>query len=161
MDLTSKSTTWIWAFKSGNPIQSASTSTSLDQHDFMDSFQFDLTAAKGGNSLNPFLTATPIPASGSQNSGSSNKANEIKNFKRARTAHATVMALAFVLFFPLGAISIRIFSFQGIVWVHAGIQLFAYMMAIAGLGLGIFIAQKPERKVRSPLIPNNPHLQAY
>lgn len=151
MDLTSKSTTWIWAFKSGDPIKSTSLSTSLDQHDLMDSFQFDLTVARGGNSLNPFLTATPAalaPAPGSSDSGESNIADELRKFRRARKAHAILMSLAFVSLFPFGAIIIRCLSFPGLVWVHAATQLFAYAMAIAGLGLGIFIALKPERKVR-------------
>ena len=34
----------------------------------------------------------------------------------------------------------RLLSFPGLVWVHGGIQLFAYMCVIAGAGLGIWYA---------------------
>lgn len=128
----------------------------------MDSFQFDLAAAKGGNSLNPFLTAAPTITPGSKDSGASDIADVIRKFKRARKAHAIVMSLAFVLLFPMGAIVIRIFSFDGLIWVHAGMQLVAYMMAIAGLGLGIHIALKPERQVRPHFLPQKqPCSQAH
>lgn len=70
-------------------------------------------------------------------------------------AHGVIMGLAFALVFPLGSILIRIFSFPGLLWVHAGTQLFAYVLSIVGLGLGIYIALKPERGVRlfSPVRP--------
>ena len=57
------------------------------------------------------------------------------------------MSLAFVIVYPLGAILIRLFSFSGLIWVHAATQIFAYMMAVTGLGLGVYIALKPERQV--------------
>ena len=34
---------------------------------------------------------------------------------------------------------IRVFSFTGLVWVHAGIQLLAYTLGLIGMGLGIWI----------------------
>lgn len=148
MDLTSSSTTWIWAFKNGSPINADSTSTTLSQHDNMNSFTFNLVTARGGNSLNPFITADHAPTQPVANSGSSDQGIDRKKFNAARVAHASIMSLAFVLFFPVGAIVIRLFSFTGLVWVHAATQIFAYAMAIVGLGLGVYIALKPERQVR-------------
>ena len=145
MDLKSSSTTWIWAYKSGSPLDSDSKSESLDQHDFMASFQFDLAGATGGNSLNPFA-AQPKPVL-SDKGGSSDIENEIKLANRIRKAHGAIMSLAFVIVYPLGAILIRLFSFSGLIWVHAATQIFAYMMAVTGLGLGVYIALKPERQV--------------
>lgn len=55
------------------------------------------------------------------------------------------MGLAFALLFPSGAIMIRLFSFKGLVWVHAGTQMLAYALAIVGLGLGIYIAIWPSQ----------------
>ncbi|KAI9700763.1 MAG: hypothetical protein M1836_002132 [Candelina mexicana] len=55
-------------------------------------------------------------------------------------AHGLIMALAFTVFFPLGAIIIRLFSFKGLLWIHAGWQVFAYVLALAGLSLGVWIA---------------------
>ena len=58
--------------------------------------------------------------------------------------HGTVMGFAFAFLFPLGAILIRVASFPGLIWVHAAIQSLAYALALAGLGLGIYIAVYPE-----------------
>ena len=55
------------------------------------------------------------------------------------------MGLAFALLFPSGAIVVRLFSFKGLVWVHAGAQMLAYALAIAGLGLGIYISIWPSQ----------------
>ena len=163
MDLTSKNTKWIWAFKNGDPIKSDSNSlTTLSQHDSFGKVNFDLSVAAGGNSLNPFATQTT--ASGTTSSGSSptstaasgsgdvgavsvDDGSELKNRNKAMIAHGVVMGLAFAFVFPLGSILIRIFSFPGLLWVHAGTQLFAYLLSIVGLGLGIYIALKPERGV--------------
>jgi len=41
----------------------------------------------------------------------------------------------------------RTASFRGLVWVHAGIQLFAYILALAGFGLGVYIAIYPDSQV--------------
>ena len=62
--------------------------------------------------------------------------------------HGTVMGFAFAFLFPLGAILIRVVSFRGLIWVHAAIQSLAYALALAGLGLGIYIAVYPESQVR-------------
>jgi len=55
------------------------------------------------------------------------------------------MGLTFALLFPSGALLIRMFSFNGLVWVHAGFQIFAYALAIVGLGLGVFISLWPSQ----------------
>ena len=61
--------------------------------------------------------------------------------------HGTIMGLAFAFLFPFGAIMIRAASFRGLVWVHAGIQIIAYLLALTGLGLGVYIAIYPHRQV--------------
>ncbi|KAJ4348955.1 hypothetical protein N0V95_005003 [Ascochyta clinopodiicola] len=59
-------------------------------------------------------------------------------------AHGVLASLAFVILFPAGAIAIRLASFPGIVWIHAGFQIFAYLVYIAALGLGAYIASEME-----------------
>jgi hypothetical protein len=59
---------------------------------------------------------------------------------RVRMAHAIISSLAFVIFFPLGAIGIRMLSFKNVVWVHAGWMMGAYILALAGIGMGIWQA---------------------
>ena len=55
------------------------------------------------------------------------------------------MGLAFALLFPSGALLIRLFSFKGLVWAHAGFQIFAYALTIVGLGLGVYVAVWPSQ----------------
>lgn len=55
-------------------------------------------------------------------------------------AHGVLASLAFVILFPAGAIAIRLASFPGIVWLHAAFQVFAYLVYIAGFGLGVYLA---------------------
>ena len=62
------------------------------------------------------------------------------------------MAAAFVLFMPLGVFLIRLTSFKGLIWVHAGIQMFAYAAALAAFGLGAWMAT-----VSGQWLPGNGH----
>jgi hypothetical protein len=49
-------------------------------------------------------------------------------------------ALAFVILFPAGAISIRLMSFPGLVWFHAAFQALAYLVYIVAFGMGVWLA---------------------
>jgi hypothetical protein len=40
--------------------------------------------------------------------------------------------------FPAGAVVMRLGSFKGLVWIHAGIQLFAWMVFVTAFGLGLY-----------------------
>ncbi|KAL1600529.1 hypothetical protein SLS60_006915 [Paraconiothyrium brasiliense] len=64
------------------------------------------------------------------------------NMKKMLIAHGTLAALAFVIFFPFGAIAIRLASFTGVVWFHAAFQAFAYLVYVAAFGLGVYIANE-------------------
>jgi hypothetical protein len=55
-------------------------------------------------------------------------------------AHGALASIAFVAIFPIGAILIRLTSFHGLLWTHASLQIFGYVVFIAAAGLGIFIA---------------------
>lgn len=66
-------------------------------------------------------------------------------------AHGTIMGFVFAFLLPVGAIIIRVASFRGLVWIHAGIQAFAYILALVGLGLGVYIAVYPDSQVRCPI----------
>lgn len=54
-------------------------------------------------------------------------------------AHGVLAALAFVLFFPVGSILIRLGSFRGVWLVHGIFQLFAYIVYIVAFGLGVWM----------------------
>jgi hypothetical protein len=55
-------------------------------------------------------------------------------------AHAVVAAVAFVLFFPMGAMIIRLLSFKGVVWLHAGWMITTYVIVLGAMGMGVWIA---------------------
>ncbi|KAI9786139.1 MAG: hypothetical protein M1839_007549 [Geoglossum umbratile] len=73
LDVSSSSSSWIWAVKSGSAIKSDNNKVKISQHDNSGTFSFDLTKATGGNSDNPFVgSSTPDPsATGSAASPSS------------------------------------------------------------------------------------------
>ncbi|KAF2107466.1 hypothetical protein BDV96DRAFT_653807 [Lophiotrema nucula] len=75
---------------------------------------------------------TPIGASG----------GNFTSQKKMLIAHGVLAALAFVIFFPMGAIAIRLASFPGVVWFHAAFQAFAYLVYIAAFGLGVYLANE-------------------
>jgi hypothetical protein len=59
---------------------------------------------------------------------------------RARMAHAVLASLAFVIFFPSGAIAVRILPGRLAVLVHFVLQIFGYLVFIAAAGLGLWVA---------------------
>ena len=67
----------------------------------------------------------------------------LNRVNKATIAHGVLMCLAFVIFMPAGAIIIRIGKFKGVVYVHAGLQMFAYILALAGMGLGAYVCHAP------------------
>ena len=136
MDFTSDKTSWIWSYKNGSALNPNSQSANLNQHNVFGTFTFDLTKARGGSSLNPFVEAltiaspsnngssTPASTAGSsattgsassstsvsENNGTDSNGDELK-VNRATTAHGTIMGITFVIIFPLGALLIRLCSF--------------------------------------------------
>ncbi|MCJ1320596.1 hypothetical protein MMC15_005936 [Xylographa vitiligo] len=159
----------------------------------MDNFNFDLTKAAGGNSLNPFVsnaatagvtttaTAGSAPtgsssspsgssgggAGGSSSGGSSDGSKQTQHMRVM--AHGIIMSLAFLwglpnpnlaayanpprIFFPFGALTVRFLSVKATVWIHASLQLFAYAFAIAGMGIGVWLAvTEQELNLTHPII---------
>jgi len=189
MDLKSSSSSWIWSVKDGSSLNTDDQSANLQQHSVQGAFNFDLTKASGGNSLNPFQDATatstaaggtaPTSAVSGANSGpnaSSNSSSDSGSSSgggassgdggskakghRMIIAHGVLMGFAFVIFFPLGAMTIRLLSFTGAVWVHAGSQVFAYSAALAAFGIGLWIAVNTQQvrpsPALSPSLPTHP-----
>ena len=170
MDFTSNRASWIWSVNNGSPLKSDSQSANLNTHSDKDEFTFDLTQARGGSSLNPFTEAAVSASSTSSASTSTAGSNAYPNAAstassstsdgdnsgsnaddetslRATIAHGTIMGFTFIIVFPLGALLIRLCSFKALVWVHAGVQIFGYILALTGLSLGIFIGMVPTFKV--------------
>jgi hypothetical protein len=148
MSLTDASSAWIYAYKSGSPILSDDVMAPIKFHDKYGDLKVDLNKAKGGSSSNPFLTtsgmaATPVTTSGGTSSGSDEKNGPSQVvLKRYKLAHGVLMGVPAVILFPLGAISMRLFSFPGLVYLHAGIQMLGLCLVIAGFGIGVWFAKE-------------------
>ena len=147
MDFKSSKGNWVYAFNPSNgPKNSDSQSASIREHTEHESFSWDFATAKGGNSVNPLLTAAPVaPGAGSGAGpagpgGITSTGGGSSNRQAMLIAHGVLASLAFVILFPAGAIAIRLASIPGIAWIHGGFQIFAYMVYIAATGLGINLA---------------------
>lgn len=133
LDLTSPSTSWIWAYKKGNPLDSKSKAANIARHDSMGRQSVNMTQARftSLNTSNPFVeynsttTATSTPSNNSASSSS-------------LPAHGYIMAAAFVVLFPLSAVSLHVIPYsKTVLRVHAPLQMCALALAIAGAGVGI------------------------
>jgi hypothetical protein len=80
---------------------------------------------------------------GSAGQSGGNRGGPSQSFMDSRQkmliAHGVLAALAFVLFFPLGSILIRLGTFRGVWLVHGIFQLFAYIVYIVAFGLGVWM----------------------
>jgi hypothetical protein len=157
MSLTSSSSAWIWAYKTGSAVSSNSVSVSVSEHSKYGSTTLNLQNAAGGSSSNPFTTTVASTSSGSSSSSSSSLSDsgsntttddggegggggEPDNLNMVIMAHAILAPAAFVLFFPTGAMIIRLLGFKGVVWVHAGWMVTTYIIVLAAMGMGVWIA---------------------
>lgn len=169
--VNSTKSNWIWAAKDGPAVSSSSQGANLQMHDDNGQFTFDLTQSRSGNSLNPFAdqatttaaagssTSSAAASSGERDSGdgdslsaSSSSSGEESGSSEGGDgggdqiliAHGVIMSLAWVIFFPLGAIIIRALPSRHVVRLHYMTQVFAYILALTGMALGIYVAVKPE-----------------
>lgn len=63
------------------------------------------------------------------------------DYDTVRIAHGVFGVLAWVVFFPLGAVLIRVLQTPRPFWVHVGIQIFALAMLVINAGTGIWMAK--------------------
>jgi hypothetical protein len=150
MSFTDSASNWIWAYKTGSAVSSDSVSVTLSQHSQYGDTTFNLQNAAGGSTANPFSTTVAASSSSSSSSGSGSSSSSGSSggggsgipadYNVVRMAHTIMAPLAFVLFFPFGAIAIRIMSFRNLVWFHAGWMVFTYVVVVASMGMGVWIA---------------------
>lgn len=100
-------------------------------------------------------TSTDCSTNGTSGSSISQDSTSNSTYTMVITAHAVLACLAFALFFPIGGILIRVAQFNGTLWVHAGLQIAAYLVYTAAVGIGIWITQHPnfgELQNKHPII---------
>jgi hypothetical protein len=93
-----------------------------------------------GNGYGGFAGHGPPGSDGNNSPFPSDVSSFIAKGMKILTAHAVLASVAFVFFFPFGGILIRLGSFRGLWIVHGILQLFAYCLYIAAVGLGLYMA---------------------
>ena len=191
MSPTDSSSSWIWAIKSGSPIDSTDLSENLQQHSTMGSMTIDLTQGVGGSSSNPFVASAgsssaggssatssagsapsdSAASTGASSSGSpsfttsvvsqsgtasvtnivpvatssgssSSTSTSTSSGGGPRAAHALIMSILFLLFFPLFALTLYLPWAKRVRFVHAPLQILSIILLIVGLATGVALGKK-------------------
>jgi len=102
----------------------------------------------GSSSGNPYISSGSGSGSGSSsgsgNPNASGRELDYAKISTVRLAHGVLASAAFVFFFPIGAITIRVIPSKITIWLHAGFQVFSYLLFIAAFGLGVWLAKQFE-----------------
>ncbi|OOF99748.1 iron reductase domain protein [Aspergillus carbonarius ITEM 5010] len=132
------SSSWTWALTRGSPLMSSNVSEKLYQHNWHGSFSLNLTQAVGGNNTNPFI----VPMRSLFESYTHQRQVSDTLLHKKRIAHGVMTSVAFVLLFPNFALLLYIVpSRRTVPWVHAPLQLFAVLLALAGFGVGVSVSK--------------------
>jgi len=148
------SSPWISAWNQGSALNSQDVGVSIEQHGpgSYKQLSVDLSGAGLSEDENPFVpshssgggngnstSSSPPASSASSGTGSSvvvgTSASTIASYDKA---HGALMGTVVVILFPLGAILMRVVRSP---WLHAGVQVLSLGGLIAGLGVGIKLAQ--------------------
>lgn len=142
MEPTDPTSSWVWAVKNGGPLRSNSPSATITQHDSEGVQVVNLAKATGGNNAkNPFADLSSSRVSTTSSSGSDGDSSGGEgDLNKKITAHAVLMIVAFVILFPFSALSLYLFPSFGVLRTHAPLQLSTLAITVAGMGLGISIA---------------------
>ncbi|KAK5163555.1 uncharacterized protein LTR77_010504 [Saxophila tyrrhenica] len=140
MNFMETSGLWVYAARPGLPLDSSDPNENLKEHRQHGVFDFSYLPAKGGQNLNPFLLAPPADVPLGIQRGLPSVPLHWNPSDAFPVAHGTIASFAILVLFPLGAILIRVTSERRLVWVHAGIQILAYVMLFVAMGMGIRIA---------------------
>ncbi|GKZ16931.1 hypothetical protein AbraIFM66951_010648 [Aspergillus brasiliensis] len=134
------SSTWMWALTHGPPLMSSNVSQLLYQHDWHGTFSLNTTQAVGGNNSNPFVIPMGTMHELSEYTHQQQVSDTILHKKRI--AHGVMTSVAFVLLFPNFALLLYIVpSRRTVAWIHAPLQLFAVLLALAGFGVGVSVSK--------------------
>ncbi|EME83410.1 uncharacterized protein MYCFIDRAFT_59084 [Pseudocercospora fijiensis CIRAD86] len=137
MNFAGTGATWIYASKSGTPIQSDDLAAEISYHDDHGGFNWDFASAKGGAvsaNANPFLAATASEASTQAIGGGVSDSYII--------AHAVFACLAVAFLLPIGGILIRVGNLPNLLIIHSAIQYLGLSFYIIAFGLGAYYASK-------------------
>lgn len=92
------------------------------------------SSPSSSTSVSPFPTSFP----GTSNGGAQEVSTSFAKIASYQKAHGILMGLVVVILFPLGAIVVRL---VGSPWGHGAWQVVSLITMIAGLGVGVKLAQ--------------------
>ncbi|CEL09328.1 hypothetical protein ASPCAL12466 [Aspergillus calidoustus] len=131
---------WIWAAKEGSPISSSDKELVISEHDFNGRQSINLEQATITNltTSNPFTESTdPNPTASPPASTSDSESPGTG----VLVAHGSLMAIAFIILFPVSALSLHVIPYaKTVTRVHAPLQLFTLCVVAAGLAIGAHLA---------------------
>lgn len=129
MSLGSTSSSWISAWKSGSSLDTTNANANIQQHDETDGWTVNLQSATVSSDSNPFVTAASSGSGGSSSSGSDSGSSgdssdsgtstgsgtsssgisgsagpSQSDVSRIVAAHGIIMAVTFVIMYPVGTI---------------------------------------------------------
>lgn len=137
-DPTSSASPWIWAVKYGKSMNTARASATLTQHDAHGIAFVNLKKSTGPTPDDVFseLSRSDIEI------GDTGPAFDAAGLHKKKIAHGVLMIVAFVVLFPFAALALHFFPSSNTVSIHAFLQLINLVISIAGLGVGISMAQQ-------------------
>ncbi|KAI5369897.1 Putative DOMON domain, cytochrome b561/ferric reductase transmembrane [Septoria linicola] len=145
IDTTSKTQPFIFALGPNTTLHSNDLNAPLRLHDFHGAFQLDMTVA---TNMSGWYGRVPAPQDPGLQVGdsywafanyfSSNAYSTGGDAEWAQIVHAVFMCLAFLLVFPLGAVTLRLVRRAP---VHAAIQIFGLGLVLIGLALGVYASK--------------------
>ncbi|EQL35470.1 hypothetical protein BDFG_02953 [Blastomyces dermatitidis ATCC 26199] len=126
MDPNDPQSPWIWAMKSGSPLNSADVTESIIFHDNQGTFTLDLSATGGGRG-----------SGGGSATGVSQRTIKVK-----RVTHGIIMSVIFVVLFPTFALGLFLIPYSKTATrIHAPLQILTLCAAVAGFGVGVSLAR--------------------
>jgi hypothetical protein len=148
------SSPWISAWNAGSALNSNDVGADIDQHGPSDYKQLsvDLSQASLSEDENPFVassssgssdsgsnsTSSSPPASSSGADSSTDVGTSESTIDAYDKAHGALMGTVVIILFPLGSILMRLVRNP---WLHAGVQVLSLGGLIAGLAVGVKLAQ--------------------
>ncbi|KAK8044288.1 hypothetical protein PG993_004312 [Apiospora rasikravindrae] len=157
MQLSSSSTPWIAAWKAGDSLATKDKDASISRHDDYGTWNYDLTKATVSSDSNPFVNAQSGGSSSSGPNGGPGGSgvpggsgpgvipsgggfqSAREEITRLQRAHGIIMALVFVILYPIGSILMPLLGN----WIaHAAFQFLNFVLMWVGFGLGYVLSQK-------------------
>lgn len=157
IDMTSSSSSWIGAYRSGSSLDDSSPDAGISQHNSDTNWGFDLTQATVTDSVNPFVDSNGGSTTGGNtgsgsgsgsdsgsNSGSGGNSGVVSgggsggsSTKTVMYIHAIVASVAFVILMPFASV---LMPLLGKWYIHAGLQLLSFITMWIAFGLGVKVA---------------------